>query len=205
MIKNHSFFLIPKNLNSLNYQAILILEWISALSSTFSTTTEVKPLSKAPNPNCSSGAAAIWLPTAPGVWVRALGWAKFRAQIPSMGHHTWPQFTSLSLNLFMSGCTNHAFWMRDNSRQVLLKTQRWISTHCLWSSCTSRRSKSNFVFFMIIVELRLLFHRREGRGEQSSLACKEICTEMSRYEQSCFWQGNTGIQQFLRTKVNLKK
>ncbi len=39
----------------------------------------------------------------------------------------------------------------------------------------------------------LLFHRREGRGEQSSLACTEICTETSRCEQSCFWQGNTGI------------
>ncbi len=51
-------------------------------------------------------------PTAPRapqqyVCVCALGWVKCRAQIPSMGHHTWPHITSLSLNLFMSGCANH--------------------------------------------------------------------------------------------------
>ncbi len=43
-------FLIPQNLNSLNFQAILILEWITSALSTFNTTTEVRPLSKAPNP-----------------------------------------------------------------------------------------------------------------------------------------------------------
>ncbi len=53
--KNSLLFLIPKNLNSLNYQVILILEWIPALFSTFSTTTEVKPLSKAPNPQLFLG------------------------------------------------------------------------------------------------------------------------------------------------------
>ncbi len=47
--------------------------------------------------------------------------------------------------------------------------------------------------FMIICESPLLFHRREGRGEQSSLACKEICTETNRCEQSCFWQGKKGV------------
>ncbi len=35
-----------------------------------------------------------------------LGWVKCRAQIPSMGHHTWPHITSLSLNSFMPGCAN---------------------------------------------------------------------------------------------------
>ncbi len=74
-----------------------------------------------------------------------------------------------------------------------IKTQGWISTHCSWSSCSSRRSKSHFLFFMIICESRLLFHRREGRGEQSSLACKEICTDTSHCEQSCFWQGKKGV------------
>ncbi len=49
------------------------------------------------------------------------------------------------------------------------------------------------IFFMFICESPLLFHRREGRGEQSSLACKEICTKMSRCEQSCFWQGKKGV------------
>ncbi len=70
--KNSLLFLIPKNLNSLNYQ--VILEWIPALSSTISTTTEVKPLSKAPNSqlflgrcsnmaaHCSGGArACTWM------------------------------------------------------------------------------------------------------------------------------------------------
>ncbi len=28
-----------------------------------------------------------------------LGWVKCRAQIPSMGHHTWPYVTSLSLSI----------------------------------------------------------------------------------------------------------
>ncbi len=41
------------------------------------------------------------------VCVCALGWVKCRAQIPSIGHHTWPHTTSLSLNSFMSGCANH--------------------------------------------------------------------------------------------------
>ncbi len=73
--KKSLLFLIPKNLNSLNYQVILILEWIPALSSTFSTTTEVKPLSKEPNSlklflgrssnmaaHCSGGArACTWM------------------------------------------------------------------------------------------------------------------------------------------------
>ncbi len=31
----------------------------------------------------------------------ALGWVKCRGQIPSMGHHTWPHTTSLSLSLFL--------------------------------------------------------------------------------------------------------
>ncbi len=75
----------------------------SALS-TFNTTIEVRPLSKAPNPQLLPRAPQYWLPTAPGVYsrcvcvhcyVRALGWVKCRAQIQSMGHHTWPHVTSL--------------------------------------------------------------------------------------------------------------
>ncbi len=41
------------------------------------------------------------------VCVCAFGWVKCRAQIPSMGHHTWPHITSLSLNSFMPGSANH--------------------------------------------------------------------------------------------------
>ncbi len=62
-----------------------------------------------------------------------------------------------------------------------VKTKGCISNHCSWSSCTSRRSKSPTLYiFMIICKSPLLFHRREERGEQSSLACKEKCTETSR-------------------------
>ncbi len=51
-----------------------------------------------------------WLPTCPLLWVCVhsvcvftavcvhLGWDKCRAQIPSMGHHTWSYVTSLSLS-----------------------------------------------------------------------------------------------------------
>ncbi len=53
-----------------------------------------------------------WLPTAPGVcsWCVCVftavcvhfGWVKCRAQIPSMGHHTWPYVSSLSLLVFLT-------------------------------------------------------------------------------------------------------
>ncbi len=63
----------------------------SALS-TFNTTTEV-PLSKAPNPQllrvCVHGVCVFT-----AVCVH-FGWVKCRAQIPSMGHHTWSYVTSL--------------------------------------------------------------------------------------------------------------
>ncbi len=36
-------------------------------------------------------------------------------------------------------------------------------------------------------------HKRERWGEQWSLACKEICTETSHCEQSCFWQSKKGV------------
>ncbi len=62
--------------------------------------TEVRPLS-----NRTPGTAAICVCVC--VCVCALAWVKCRAQIPSMGHHIWPYVTSLSLNLFMSGCANN--------------------------------------------------------------------------------------------------
>ncbi len=79
----------------------------SALS-TFNTTTEV-PLSKAPNPQLLPGRRSI--NGCPLLWVCVhgvcvftavcvhFGWVKCRARIPSMGHHTWPYVTSLSLSL----------------------------------------------------------------------------------------------------------
>ncbi len=42
------------------------------------------------------------------------------------------------------------------------------------------------IFFNDYLRITLLFHRREGWGEQSSLSCKEICTETSHCEQNCF-------------------
>ncbi len=74
-------------------------EWIASVFSTFNTTTEMRPLRKAPNRH--------WLPTAPGVcsWcvcsllcVCTLGWDKCRAQIPSMGHRTWSYVASNEKN-----------------------------------------------------------------------------------------------------------
>ncbi len=41
--------------------------------------------------------------------------------------------------------------------------------------------------------MRMVRHRREGRGEQSSLACKGTCTKMACCVQCCFWQGKKGV------------
>ncbi len=78
--------------------------------STFNTTTEV-PLSKAPNPQLLPGRRSI-----NGVCSRCVcvftavcvhfGWDKCRALIPSMGYHTWPHVTSLSLSLINKYVTN---------------------------------------------------------------------------------------------------
>ncbi len=73
--------------------------------STLNTTTEV-PLSKAPNPQLLPGRRSIsdyplLRVCVHGVCVFTavcvhLGWDKCRAQIPSIGHHSWPYVTSLS-------------------------------------------------------------------------------------------------------------
>ncbi len=76
----------------------------SALS-TLNTTTEV-PLSKAPNPQLLPGRRSINGYPLLRVCVHGVcvftavcvhfGWVNCRAQILSMGHHTWPYVTSLS-------------------------------------------------------------------------------------------------------------
>ncbi len=85
-------------------------EWISSTLSTLNTTTEV-PLSKAPNPQLLPGRCSINGSPLLRVCVRCvcvcvclftaacvhLGWVNCRAQIPSLGHHTWPHVTSLSI------------------------------------------------------------------------------------------------------------
>ncbi len=95
-----------------------------ALSS-FNTTTEV-PLSKAPNTQLLPGRRSI--NDCPLLRVCVHGvcvftavcvctWVKCRARIPSMGHHTWPYVTSLSLSLFIS--TIHtARWSRKIARKL---------------------------------------------------------------------------------------
>ncbi len=75
---------------------------ITSVLSTFNSTTEVRPLSKAPNSQLLPGCRCIDCPLLQvcvhGVCVHycvcALGWVKCRAQILSMGHHTWPHVTS---------------------------------------------------------------------------------------------------------------
>ncbi len=56
----------------------------------------------------------------------------------------------------------------------------------LLTQCSTTEPQELFIFVIIICKSPLLFHRKEGRGEQSSLACKEKCTEMSHCEQRCF-------------------
>ncbi len=70
--------------------------------STLNTTTDV-PLSKAPNPQLLPGCRSINGCPLLRVCVHGVcsllcvhfGWDECRAQIPSMGYHTWPHFTSL--------------------------------------------------------------------------------------------------------------
>ncbi len=79
---------------------------MSSALSTLNTTTEL-PLSKAPNPQLLTGCRSIY--GCPLLWLCVhgvcvcvcvftavcvhFGWVKCRAQIPSMGYHTWPYVT----------------------------------------------------------------------------------------------------------------
>ncbi len=67
------------------------------------------------------GARPLWLPTAPGVCVClftthccvcALGWVKCRAQIPSMGHHSWPHVTSFPFSFQLFSIVNKSECMK---------------------------------------------------------------------------------------------
>ncbi len=81
-------------------------EWIPSALSTLNTMTEV-PLSKAPNHQllprcCSINGCPLLRVCSRCVCVHccvcALWMGKCRAQIPSVGHHTWPYVKSLSLS-----------------------------------------------------------------------------------------------------------
>ncbi len=68
-------------------------QWTTGVLSTFDTTTEVRPLNKAPNLQLLPGSHSNGCPLL-RVCVHycecALGWVKCGAQILSMGHQTWP-------------------------------------------------------------------------------------------------------------------
>ncbi len=91
--KSLLFFKSPKNLNSLNYQAILI--WVNNQCSLPPSIPRLKwdPWARHRTPNCSPGVAAMCVCACACMRVRAcvcaFGWVKCRAQIPSMGHHVW--------------------------------------------------------------------------------------------------------------------
>ncbi len=116
----NSLLFPPKKLNSLNYQAILILEWItSALfqlqyhdwGEILEQGTEPPTAPRGPQ---QYGCPLLWMCVhhvcvCSLLCVCSLGWVKCRAQILSMGHHTWPHITSLSLNSFMPGCANYFY------------------------------------------------------------------------------------------------
>ncbi len=147
------FFYSLKNLNSLNYQAILILEWITSALFHLQYHDWVETLEQGTEPPTAPRAPQQYVCV--HCCVCALGWVKCRAQIPSMGHHIWPHVTSLHFTF-----TKFVYvWLRKSFYSRLLsewgtnqgrfcwkvKTQGWISTHCSWSSCTSR-SKSHTYF-----------------------------------------------------------
>ncbi len=72
-------------------------EWITSVVSTLNSTTEVRPLSKAPNPRLLPGRRCIGCPllrVCVHYCVCALGLIKCRAQILSIGLHTWLCVTS---------------------------------------------------------------------------------------------------------------
>ncbi len=89
-----------------------------------------------------------WLPTAPGVCslcvfvhysllcVCALRWVKCRAQIPSMGHHTWPHV--MSFPSFLSLLIIIKYWLID------LDTHLWRSAHL---GCTNWVGHTSWLWF----------------------------------------------------------
>ncbi len=117
MIEMHSFFNPPQNLNSLNYQAILILEWITSALFHLQYHDWGETLEQGTEPPTAEPRApqqyGCPLPQVCVYYcVFALGWFKCRAQIPSMGHHTWPHVTSLHFNLFIYACLRKSFYSR---------------------------------------------------------------------------------------------
>ncbi len=123
----------------------------STLSS-FNTTTEVS-LSKTPNPHLLPGRRSIngcplLRVCVHGVCVH-FGWVKCRAQIPSMGHHTWLYVTSLSFT-FTSYCVKWErlqFYCLIRCLSCLLKAlmEKERKRLEVLSDCLSVRSLKSFL------------------------------------------------------------
>ncbi len=148
-------------------------------------------------------------PTAPGVCscvcfhccLCALRWVKCRAQILSMGHHTWPHVTSLSLNSFMSGCSNNLTpdcFLNEGQFKAgfvkKLKTQRWIINHVHDPAAPPKEvSLTHYIFLWLFAN--------GGLGEQCSLAC--LATKLIAVNRAAFDQ--VWVLFFTTTEIILKR
>ncbi len=150
--------------------------------STLNTTTAV-PLSKAPNPQLLPGRRSIngcplLRVCVHGVCVQCcvcvhFGWVKCRAQIPSMGHHTWPYVTSLSLSLSLS-------------KDRVLTDTVWIfiknKVHSLFPNDGIRRKAMQRLFFHNLGLHRILLSLEQFL---SFVFCVDLCVCLSHKHYMC--------------------
>ncbi len=120
-------------------------EWMYSALSTFNTMTEV-PLSKSLNPQLLPGCRSINGCPLLRVCVHCVcvftavcvyfGWVICRAQILSMGHHTWPYVTSLSLFSLnkLNQYFKKAFCFYSGYLGIILKWV-WWSESFKWDKC----------------------------------------------------------------------
>ncbi len=113
---------------------------------TLNTTTEVRPLSKAPDPQllCVSVCVCVCVRVrvCVCVCVCVLGWVKCRAQIQSMGQHTWPHVTSFP---FLKSMVT--VWFKISS-SVNSRRNKLLERHVInySPSCLSKPIRPLFIF-----------------------------------------------------------